>query len=181
MRFLRLRRPYPYGAAIGRLIAGVFTDDDYIVLVGDDDARCRVLDRLASELVSLRCRVVRITATGPGELSLQEFVGQLSQQLGSDAGAGDTLERIHRHLTEVDASCDRIALLIERAHLLQASALRFVQLTSRCSPNLRIVLASDGPAAASLSAPELSLLQTRSSICVRLGSPAQTRSDSTST
>src|SRR4051812_29314803 len=107
MRFLRLRRPYPYGAAIGRLIAGVFTDDEYIVLMGDDDARCRVLDRLASELVSLRCRVVRITATGPDELSLQEFVGQLSQQLGLDAGAGDTLERIHRHLTEVDASCDR--------------------------------------------------------------------------
>src|SRR4051812_23773372 len=103
MRFLRLLRPGPYGTAIGRLIAGVFTDDECIVLMGDHAARRQVLDRFASELVALRCRVVRIATSGPDELSLQQFVRQLSQQLGPDAGPGDTLERIHRYLTEVDA------------------------------------------------------------------------------
>ncbi len=129
----------------------------------------QVLDRVASELAQLRCRVVRVAARAADGFSLHDLVAQLTQQLGSDAEPGDTLERNHRRLTEADVSCDRIALLIDRAHLLDASALRFLQLTCRSGPALRVVLASHavGPA----SVPEFTLLQAGSSACIDLDLP----------
>jgi len=120
VRLLTLLRSDPQARAIGRLIAGVSTGDQCIVLTGDDPARREVLDRIAHELASLRCRVVRVAANEADEFSLQDFVQQLSGQLGSDGGTEDTLERVHRYLTEVDAGCDRIALLIDHAHRLQS-------------------------------------------------------------
>jgi type II secretory pathway predicted ATPase ExeA len=161
----RLLRPNHYGSAVARVIAGVFTEDGFVLVTGQEPVRRQVLDRAASELADLRCRVVRVAVNKPDELSLHDFVQQLSGQLGSHAG-GDTLEQIHRYVTETDASCDRIALLIDNAHLLQASALRFVQLTCRSGPNLRVVLASNGNPAANLCTPEFSLLQARSSTCI---------------
>jgi type II secretory pathway predicted ATPase ExeA len=166
MRLSRLLRPGHYGSAVARLIAAVFTEDGFIMVLGQEPARLQVLDRAVSELASLRCRVVRVAANEPHQLSLHDFVQQLSGQLGSHAGPGDTLERTHRYLTEADASCECIALLIDNAHLLQASALRFIQLTCRSGPNLRVVLASNGEAAANLCTPEFSLLHARSSTCI---------------
>ena len=168
MRLLRLLRPDPYSSAVARLIAAVLADDGYIMVLGQEPARLQVLVRVSSELASLRCRVVRVAANEPDELSLHDFVQQLSGQLGSHAGPGDTLERIHRYLTEADASCERIALLIDNAHLLQASTLRFIQLTCRSGPNLRVVLASNEHVAANPCTPEFSLLQARSSTCISL-------------
>src|SRR5947209_12068896 len=50
----------------------------------------------------------------------------LAQAL-ADTLSPDQLHRtLDRYLTEADASCERIALLIDNAHLLQASALRVV-------------------------------------------------------
>ncbi len=170
MRLARLFRSDSYSCAVARLIAAVFTGEGFVFLVGEADiARVQVLDRVASELAELRCRVVRVAAREADELSLHSFVAQLTQQLGSNAEPGDPLERNHRRLTEADASCDRIALLIDRAHLLDASALRFIQLTCRSGPALRVVLASK--AAGPASVPEFTLLQTRSSPCIDLDLP----------
>jgi len=180
VRLLTLLRSDPQARAIGRLIAAVSTGDQCIVLTGDDPARREVLDRIAHELASLRCRVVRVAANEADEFSLQDFVQQLSGQLGSDGGTEDTLERVHRYLTEVDAGCDRIVLLIDHAHRLQSPGLRFLQLTCRSSPNLRVVLASKSGDTAIPCATEFRLLQARSEICISLGVSARTRDASTS-
>src|SRR5206468_3729385 len=108
MRLSRLLRPDHYGSAVARLIAAVFTEDGFIMVTGQEPARLQLLDRAVSELASLRCRVVRVAVNEPNELSLHDFVQQVSGQLGSHAGPGDTLERTHRYLTEADANCERI-------------------------------------------------------------------------
>src|SRR6476661_2278535 len=102
MRLSRLLRPDHHGSAVARLIAAVFTGDGFIMVLGRDNARRQVLDRVVCELASLRCRVVRVAVDETDELNLHDLVGQLSGQLGSDAGPGDTLERIYLHLTEAD-------------------------------------------------------------------------------
>jgi len=180
VRLVALLRSDPQARAIGRLIAAVSTGDQCIVLTGDDPARGQVLDRIAHELAGLRCRVVRVAADEADESSLHDFVQQLARQLGSDGGAEDTLVRVHRYLTELDAGCDRVALLIDHAHLLPSSALRFFQLTCRSSPNLRVVLASKSADTAIPCAPEFRLLQARSEICITLDASARTSPGSTS-
>src|SRR4051812_31323204 len=127
----RLLRPDPYNSALAGLIAAAFSDDAFIVVLGEDDRRrSQLLGRAAAELAHLRCRVVRASADLAAELSLDDLVGQVSAQaaLGTP---GDLLERAHRLLTEVDPSLDRVLLLIEHADRLSSSALRFLQLTTR--------------------------------------------------
>ena len=91
---------------------------------------------------------------------------QVSEQAAGCDGTGDLLERTHRLLTEVDAQLDRVLLLIDHADRLSSSALRFLQLTSRSGPKLRVVLASTPSGAARPAAPEFNLLAARS---VRIG------------
>ena len=168
MRF-RLLRPGPYSSALARLIAAAFDDDAFILVLGEHDgSRLQLLARVAAEVANLRCRVVRASTKPPEELSLESLLRQLADQAVSGDGTGDLLERSHRVLTEVDAKWDRVLLLIDHGDRLSPSALRFLQLTSRSGPKLRVVLASTPTGAAHPSAPEFKLLSARS-LTISLG------------
>ena len=139
------------------------TGAGFVLLLGEQEAALRqVLNRAATELAALRRRVVHVSAKEPAELSLHDMVLQLSEQVDPEIAQGDVLERSHRLLTEADASCDRIILLISHAHLLTSSALRFLQLTCRSGPSLNVVLASTPSGAAKPVAPEFAVIQARS-------------------
>jgi hypothetical protein len=107
---------------------------------------------------------VQAQAKAPDELSLHHLVVQISHQSTSDLRSLDALERSHRLLTEADACCERIILLIDQADLLTPPAVRFLQLTSRSGPSLRVVLASTPAGAAHPTAAEFSVVSGRSVI-----------------
>ncbi len=163
----RLLQPNPYSSAMARLIAAAFSDDAFILVWDEhDEARSQLLRRAAAELADLRCRIVRTSANVGEELSVADLVAQVSEQVAGCDGKADLLERTHRLLTEVDAQLDRVLLLIDHADRLSSSALRFLQLTCRSGPKLRVVLASTPSGAAQPAAPEFNLLAARS---VRIG------------
>jgi type II secretory pathway predicted ATPase ExeA len=152
---------------MARLIAAAFSDDAFILVWDEHDAAgSQLLRRAAAELGDLRCRVVRASASAGEELSVADLLAQVSEQVTAADGSGDLLERTHRLLTEVDARLDRILLLIDHADRLSSSAVRFLQLTSRSGPKLRVVLASTPTGATQPAAPEFNLLAARS---VRIG------------
>jgi hypothetical protein len=169
MRRSRLLRPDPFGSALARLIAAPFSDDAFTFLIEEEEVtRLQLLQRAKAELDELRCRTLRASCPGSSELRLHDLVSQLCKYPVRGDVRGDELERSHRLLTEVDPSCDRVVLIVDGAQLLSSSALRFLQLTSRSGPHLRIVLASTATGAANPVAPEFSLLQARSAR-IRLG------------
>jgi type II secretory pathway predicted ATPase ExeA len=159
----RLLRPDPYSSAMARLIAAAFSDDAFILVWDEHDgARSQLLRRAAAELADLRCRVIRASAKAAEELSLSDLLGQVSEQAAAGDGSCDLLERTHRLLTEVGPQLDRVLFMIDDADRLSSSALRFLQLTSRSGPRLRVVLASTPAGAAQPAAPEFKLLAAQS-------------------
>jgi hypothetical protein len=172
MRLSRLLRPDPFSSALARLIAATFSDDAFtLVAVENDGLRSRLLERAEVELANLHCRIVRASAKPDDELSLHDLLQQLSRQVTAGDTHRDALERIHRLLTEPGADCNRVVLLIDHAQRLSSSALRFLQLTSRSGPVLKIVLTCGTPAGAEFGAPELRVLQAGST-CIRIGGDA---------
>jgi len=148
---------------MARLIAATFSDDAFIMLWDEHDRpRSQLLGRAAAELADLRCRILRVSAKAAEELTVADLLSQVSDQAAAGAASGDLLERTHRLLTEVDAQLDRVLLLIDHADRLSSSAVRFLQLTSRSGPKLRVVLASTPTGAAHPAAPELKVLAARS-------------------
>ncbi|MGI8624488.1 MAG: hypothetical protein ACR2NB_13645 [Solirubrobacteraceae bacterium] len=105
--------------------------------------RTAVLDRAAAELTGSRVRVLRAAAPASGRLGLPELVAQFAGQADPGVLSDGDVERAFQALTEPDEGCECIALLVDDAECLQHSALRYIQLTCRSVPELRVVLAGE--------------------------------------
>lgn len=112
----------------------------------EDEAICgrtAVLDRAAAELAAARVHVIRVSAPASGSLGLPELVAQVAGQADPGALSDGDVELAFQALTEPDEGCPWIALLVDDAERLQPSALRYIQLTCRSVPELRLVLAGE--------------------------------------
>ena len=121
--------------AVGRVLEG-----RDVALTAADGGR-RVLGALADRLGAARCRALLATSEHPGGLGLSGLMAQVTRQ--SDLAAQDdgAIEQGFRVLTEVDAACDRIVLLVADAETLQRATLRYLQFVLRAGPNLQFVVA----------------------------------------
>lgn len=166
----RLFAADPRRSAVGRLLSAVLASNDFIFLLARDDGlRASVLDEAAAEFANLRCRIVRVSAAprGPG-LSLPSLVAHILRQADPSDGQGDELERSHRLLTAAGESWDRIVLLVDHAHALDPNALRYIQLTSRASSNLRVVFAGEPEIGGEQSHPEFRSFRAKPFTCIAL-------------
>lgn len=130
--------------AAARLVEAVSRGDG-VVSFEDEAVRGRtaVLDRAAAELAASRVRVIRVAAPPSGRLGLPELVAQIAGQADPGALSDGDVELAFQALTEPDEGCPWIALLVDQAECLQPSALRYIQLTCRAVPELRVVLAGE--------------------------------------
>lgn len=176
MRLQKLFAPDARRAALARLLAAVLATDDFVFLLGNSETmRAAILEQAATELVQLRCRALYVSAE-PAPLSLPALLQQILRHPYAAHTSGDELERSHRCLTEKTEDCDRVALLIDRAERLEANALRYIQLTARASPVLRVVFAGDPDIADRPPQSEFLYFRAKPSICIRLPVAAKTKS-----
>ncbi len=91
-----------------------------------------LLDVAAPRLADARTRVLRVHPP----YSLPDFMDQVSPGSRSLGDAG--LAQGFRTLTVPDAPCERIALLVEDAHLMPQATLRYIELALRAGPNLHV-------------------------------------------
>lgn len=136
---------------------------DGVVSLEDEAAsgRTAVLDRAAAELAASRVHVIRVAAPASGSLGLPELVAQIAGQADPGALSDGDVELAFQALTEPDEGCRWIALLVDDAECLQPSALRYLQLTCRAVPELRLVLAGEPGFLAVLDGEEFAPLRER--------------------
>ena len=154
--------PMPEAGALRRALDQVAHGGDAVLLVPGDASG--ILDAIAAELDALPCRVLRVTAAGPGGLSLSGLMAQVTGNLDLEAHDDDVLERGFQALTS--GAGGSVALLVDQAGRLQRTALRYIQFACQSGPALRLVLADRAGAPGALQDPallgdELSLLRTR--------------------
>ena len=117
-----------------------------------------LLDEAAAQLARGRTRVLRVPAPSPGSLTL---AGLLTRLGPVTEGGKQAPEQGIEALTQLDPSCDRIALLVSSAEGLDYSALRAIQIAAEAQPKLRLVLAGTPALLEILEHPELNLLHSR--------------------
>ena len=96
-----------------------------------------LLDEAAALLGASRTRVLRVRPPYP----LSHFMHQVTPS--TPDGHEDLLEDAFRALTVLDPSCDRIALLVEDAHLLPEATLRYIESSMRLGAHLCVALAGE--------------------------------------
>ncbi len=109
--------------------------DGVSVLVLGLVGTAELLDVAAPRLADARTRVLRVHPP----YSLPDFMDQVSPGSRSLGDAG--LAQGFRTLTVPDAACERIALLVEDAHLMPQATLRYIELALRAGPNLHVAFA----------------------------------------
>jgi len=109
--------------------------DGVSVLVLGLVGTAELLDVAAPRLADARTRVLRVHPP----YSLPDFMDQVSPGSRSLGDAG--LAQGFRILTVPDAPCERIALLVEDAHLMPHATLRYIELALRAGPNLHVAFA----------------------------------------
>lgn len=119
---------------------------------------CALLDEAAAQLARGRTRVLRVPAPSPGSLTLTGLLARLHPntrgvELAPEQGIGA--------LTQLDPSCDRIALLVSSAEALEHNTLRAIQIAAEAQPKLRLVLAGTPALLEILEHPDLRLLHSR--------------------
>lgn len=122
----------------------------------------RVLGRM---LDATRTRVLHVRPP----LDLTDFMEQLASALPVSGQCA--LERGFESLTALDAGCDRIALLVEDAHLLPHPTLRYIEMALRADPHLQVVLAGQPALAETLDLAGFTSLRQRLSVRVDAASP----------
>ncbi len=105
------------------------------VLVIGTDGGAAPFAAAAPILARARTRVLR---AGP-PLDLPAFMAQVTP-VGPAPGDAE-LERGFKALVALDPACDRIALLVEEAHLLPKATLQYIELALRAGPHLQLAFA----------------------------------------
>ncbi len=119
---------------------------------------CALLDEAAAQLARGRTRVLRVPAPSPGSLTL---TGLLARLHPTTRGVEQAPEQGIGALTQLDPSCERIALLVSSAEALEHNTLRAIQIAAEAQPKLRLVLAGTPALLEILEHPDLSLLHGR--------------------
>ena len=143
------------------LVSGSLEDLDRgldVTMVASATEGCALLDEVAGQLARGRTRVLRVAAPSPDGLTL---AGLLTRLRPAIEGADQTPERAIEALTRLDATCDRVVLLVSSAETLERNALRAIQLAAEAQPKLRLVFAGTPVLLDILEHPDRSVLQDR--------------------
>ena len=124
-----------------------------------------LLSAVASLLAGTRTRVLRVDPP----LDLAKFLERVSPL--ADLSDDEGLERGFTALTSLDDGCDRIVLLLDDAHLLPPSILRYVELALRARPQLQAVFAGRPELADTLALAGFAGLSQRLSLRIDLSAP----------
>lgn len=125
-----------------RLVAGLANGSSMLIV----SPRPTTALLKAIEGLLRRTRILRVAPP----LALPAFMEQIAATAGADA---ESLEEGFNALTTLDATCDRIALIVEDAHLLPPETLRYIDLSFWSAPHLQLILAGQ-PAVSDLLALE---------------------------
>lgn len=125
------------------------------LITGPDGTSGALLQAVAMRLASSRTRVLRV---GP-PLDLPGFLNQAARAGG--AAGGTALEQGFAALTDPGPSCDRIALLVEDAHLMPDATLRYIEFAMHAGPHLCVALAGQPGIADTLGLPGYAGLRRR--------------------
>lgn len=155
-----------------KLVAAVVGGDGVVSFEEAVSGRTIVLDRAAAELASSRVRVLRVAAPASRRLGLPELVAQVAGQADPGALSDGDVELAFQALTEPDEGCRWIALLVDDAECLLPSALRYIQLTCRSVPELRLVLAGEPGFLDMLNGEEFTSLRQRLTCAQRRPAPS---------
>ncbi len=108
-------------------------------VIAEGDAAHVLLDLAADCLSGRHIRIVWAADVLPSRLAAPALsagaAGPAKATLPDDAA----LSRSFQALTVLDPSCNRIVLLVGNAHVLQPSALRYIQFASRAAAHLQLV------------------------------------------
>ena len=126
--------------ALHRLLDSVLAGNDVTLFIRSDDGR-ELLDVAAERLAMCRCRVFRAAGTSSEGLSLPVLMAQVIGQPAPGVHNDEALKRGFQALTTLDATCDRIVLLVSDANTLQPAVLRYIQLACKAGTTLQLVLA----------------------------------------
>ena len=117
-------------------------------LIADGDAAGVLLDLAADCLSGRRTRVLWAAEVLPSRLT-------------AGVPDDDALSQSFQAMTVLDGECDRIVLLIEDAHALKRSALRYIQLAGRTAAHLQLVFCGTRAFFDLVNAEEFTWLRTR--------------------
>ena len=115
---------------VDRLVAGLANGNSMLIVSPLSTAALLT----AIEGLLRRTRILRVAPP----LALPAFMEQIAANAGPDTGG---LEQGFNALTTLDATCDRIALIVEDAHLLPPETLRYIDLSFWSAPHLQVILA----------------------------------------
>lgn len=147
-------------------LAAALMADASVLITGPDGTGAALLRVVAARLALSRTRVLRV---GP-PLDLPGFLDQAARAGGvaSSVPGGvpdDTgLEQGFAALTDPGPFCDRIALLVENAHLMSDATLRYIEFAMHAGPHLCVAFAGQPGIADTLALPGYAGLRRRLSL-----------------
>lgn len=115
---------------VDRLVAGLANGNSMLIVSPLPTAALLT----AIEGLLRRTRILRVAPP----LALPAFMEQIAARAGADTGS---LEQGFNALTTLDTTCDRIALIVEDAHLLPPETLRYIDFSFWSAPHLQVILA----------------------------------------
>jgi len=130
----------PEPEMLRRLVDEVLAGNDVALFIRSDAGR-PLLDAAADCLVRLRSRALRVAATPVDGLSLSTLMAQVTGQPDPGGKNDEFLRRGFQALTVLDATCDRIVLMVSDASTLQPAALRYIQFACHAGTKLQLVFA----------------------------------------
>ena len=138
--FRKIALPVTPAQAGSYLLSQVQAGADVALAVEDGHGR-DMLDEAAGRLAATRTRVLRAAPGAGRSLTLSSLVGQIAGDSGVPGRGGDVQTKGYRALTQLDQSCDRIALLVSDAQALDRNALDYLKLVKREQSPLSLILA----------------------------------------
>ena len=124
--------------ALRLLLDRILRGADAAVIAEGDAAR--VLLALTADCLSgRRIRVLRAAEVLPNRPAAAAPWAHVAGQAKPGVPDDDALSRSFQALTVLDPACDRIVLLVDDAHALPHSALRYIQFASRSAAYLQLV------------------------------------------
>jgi len=129
------------------------------VVARDGADTVTLLVQMERALSSRRIRCIRVYGPSSGGLAPKDLIAQIVGRPDPDALTDDDLRAGFMALTGPKEGYGAVALLVTEAHNLQPSAVRYLQLASRSSPELRIVLVGGPGLADVLAADEFTPLR----------------------
>lgn len=130
----------PEPEMLRRLVDEVLAGNDVTLFIRSEAGRT-LLDAAADCLVRLSSRVLRVSGPPADGLSLSTLMAQVTGQPDPGGRNDEFLRRGFQALTVLDATCDRIVLLISDANTLQPAALRYIQFACHAGTRLQLVFA----------------------------------------